>query len=125
MIKFNHRKFKCLHNYIEIDFNGHVYGVGRTNPNSPNFMRRWALTVDDTIYDIRNYIFSWSTYIQDFLYKRGIYWHNWLKDECTRGFECCMHKCETEHEKNFLKSLTRAIEEQIPCLYYKGDENDK
>lgn len=110
MIKFNHRKFKCLHNYIEIDFKGHIYGIGRTNPGSSNFMRRWALSIDDTIYDIRNYIFGWSIHIQNFLYKRGIYWHNWLKDECTQGFECCMHKVPEEN-KNILKNIRRAFEE--------------
>ena len=119
MIRLNHRKYKCLHNYIELEIKNHIYGIGRTNPGSPNSLRRWTLTIDDYTYDIRSCIFSWSRHIQTFLYKRGVYWHNWLIGECTPGFECCIHKVKKEEDRNFLKNLVRASLEQTPLLYYK------
>lgn len=55
-------------------------------------------------------IFTLSTKIQFFLYKRHIYWHNTLKNECTPGFECCdknMIPKDIQRQKKLKKVLKR------------------
>jgi len=61
-----------------------------------------------------------SVDIQHFLYKRKIYWHNFIKDECTAGFECCLHK-HTKEEQNLLKSIARASMENMDTVYVSKD----
>ena len=46
-----------------------------------------------------------SWWIQGMLYKRGIYWHNWYRDECTPGFECCRNS-NTHGEQKRWRYLT-------------------
>jgi hypothetical protein len=49
----------------------------------------------DVVYDclniIKYYIYEWLTIkFQLYLYRRGIWWHNIIRGECTPGFECCV-----------------------------------
>jgi len=39
-------------------------------------------------WSIRPFV-SLSRSMQNKLSKKHIYWHNWVADECTPGFECC------------------------------------
>lgn len=74
---------------------------------------------DKGIYFIRNILFGKITRpIQMFLYKRKIYWHNWLVGEFTPFFECCQHKVKNEDEARLMKSLIRAKLEQQPIVYF-------
>lgn len=52
----------------------------------------------------RAYLGWWSKALQAFLYRRGIYWHNWIYRQCTPGLECCM----TEENEELLKELSEA-----------------
>lgn len=70
------------------------------------------------ITDIRFRLFGWfSIPLQNFLYRRKIYWHDFFVGQCTRGFECCRHKIPDEYIP-LIQQLVRAREEQIPTVYY-------
>ena len=105
----------CCEYFIEWDFRGKHYAIGKYNPNDEG---SWFFEKDDMHWGIRRNIFWWSHLLQDWLYKRKIYWHNWIIDECTPGFECCMHKVK-EEDKQILKDLRRAVEEEIPYVCYR------
>jgi len=63
---------------------------------------------------IRYFFFGWTRHIQDFLYKRKIYWHNFFLDECCPFFECC---AKTEEDKKIVQQLGRALLEQQEIVY--------
>lgn len=108
----------CCHYFIR--FNG--FSLGKYNPHSSG---SWFLEFKDKHYLIRKTLFWWSHLLQAWLYKRGIYWHNWIIDECTPGFECCMHKVKDKN-KQMLKDLAYVEQEQMTgLLVTKDGDNEK
>ena len=108
----------CCEYWVKWQFRGKNCAIGKYNPCSSG---SWFLEIDDMHYLIRKNIFWWSHELQAWLYKRKIYWHNWIIDECTPGFECCMHKVP-EEDKQILCDIYRASQEQIPYVLYFGKD---
>lgn len=114
-MRFGRRIEGCCEYWIEWKSGGKHFAIGKYNPNDNGM---WFLEVGETHHLIRKTLFWWSHELQGWLYKRGIYWHNWIIDECTPGFECCMHKIPLKDRQVF-KDLYRAVEEQIGYVLYR------
>lgn len=91
------------------------------------FIPEMLFHTKDWCYDIRRYVirylfFGWLSYIiQEKLYKKKIYWHNIVTNECTRGFECCIDKVN-EEDKDMLKQIAYAAAEGIPIIHINKKE---
>ena len=120
---FKKRIKGCCEYWFEWYHGNSKCAIGKYNPGSSG---SWFFEKDNMHWLIRKNIFWWSHELQSWLYKRGIYWHNWIIDECTPGFECCMHKVP-EEDKQILRDLVRAVEEQIPfvCVFRKDKVDGK
>lgn len=100
-------KDSCTLDFIRIN----NYSIGRfITPNGSFYIR-----IKDKIYYLENLLFGWTRYVQDFLYKRKIYYHNFFLNECTPMFECCINKVD-EKDKQLLKSIAATNMEEIPYI---------
>ena len=117
---FKKRIEGCCEYWFEWYYGNIKYAIGKYNPGMSG---SWFFERNNIHWPIRKNIFWWSHELQAWLYKRGIYWPNWIIDECTPGFECCMNKV-SEDGKQSLRDLRRAVEEQMPLCVFRKDKTD-
>lgn len=107
---------------FEFDIKGHKVSLVKYIKEHKWEDGSWYIQIDQTLHCIKRYIFWWSHKLQDFLYKRKIYWHNWILGECTPYFECCIkNKKLTEEERSILNAVAYAAAEEVPVAYIKKD----
>lgn len=102
-----------------------IFKIGKHIFSNEEFHNSWSYQKEGSpsLYRIRSWLFAWTVPIQDFLYDRKIYWHNWFTDECTKGFECCRHKMN-EEEQEFINKIVYASEEEMPVIYIKNQKGE-
>lgn len=97
-------------------------GEGGLDCRRCKFLPYVELTTDKHYYNLREHFkywvcFGWlSCKIQKHLHSKKIFWHNFVMNQCTPYFECCMHKVRDE-DLDILKQICYAGDEQIPTVH--------
>ena len=115
-MKINYKKYS-----LEITFK-HIM-----QPVRCKFIPDINFSDGETCFMIRRWLiiyvcFGWlSMRIQEYLRRKGIYWHDFIMNQCTKNFECCA-KNLSEEDSNILKQICYARDEQIGTICINREE---
>lgn len=103
-------------------------GDGGIDCRRCKFLPYMAFSTRGYYYDLREHFkyricFGWLSHrVQKHLYSKKIFWHDFVINQCTPYFECCIHKVEGKY-LDVLKQICYARDEQIPSVVLKIDSD--